>query len=193
MLENNYEPALNNITAPFLYMFNNDYIVDNEENNLATEDIINKFNKVRLNSMSKNFDLFTPENIIQFPPDKPTNELDPGQLYSLSIKEYVDRIATKTAEAYEHFLFVDITRDGMRLVVPIYKLFAYEDDTLLFNILNISGLIPRIEVHINDKFLFMEGETLRIAMRHLKKNSLLKNRAKLEHAGISSKFSADQI
>ncbi len=189
-------PALNEITAPFLYMFNNNYIQDHEENDLNTENIIEKFNKTRLNSIAKNIDLFSIENIIQFPSNMSFKDLsneDSGQLYSIDIKEYVQHLTVSSADKYEHMLFIDITRDGMRLVVPIYKLFAYEDNNLVFNILNITGLIPKIELQANDKFLFIAGDTLRTAMRYLKKNSLLKDRAKLEHAGITGKFSIEQI
>ncbi len=196
MVVNNQEPALNEISAPFLYMINNDFIEIVED--ITTEKIVHDLNNHRIKSLAKSYDLFTTSNISKIPDSE--NEvnfifyqLPEGHLYSVDINTYhTITNGVSSLELYNHILFLDVTRNGMRLIIPIYKLFHIEDKYLLFNAVGVSFL-SKLELESDDKFLVASGDNLRSTIRKLRKNVRFKKQVSLGHAGVYDKFSSDQI
>ncbi len=189
---------MNELSVPFLYMIVNDYIKITDAR--TTTEVAQEIDNHRLNSIAKNYDLFLDSNIQQLP-FRTENEIikfmsetaTEGQLYSMSLDSYDEaRALNGSTEWYDHVLFLDVTRDGMRVVVPVYKLFNLEDSSLNFNVIG-SNMNLELDVKEGDKFLIIRGDNIRIVLRQLKKQLQFKNQVNLEHAGITSKFSIDQI
>ncbi len=191
-------PEINELNIAFLYMIANNYIETVETK--TSKEIIIELDNFRLRSVAKNYSLFLNSNISGAPFGTSSEIIDfidsdavDGQLYSINMENYNRASFENTSsEWYNHFLFLDIVRDGMRLITPIYKLFHLSDDTLGFNTAgaNTGFELQRRE---GDKFLIARGDTLRVILRQLRKQVKFKEQVSLEHAGVSSKFSDDQI
>ncbi len=188
-------PALNNITAPFLFLINNDFIIPKHKDELkqTTEELLADLDNSRLNYVSKNIDLFTEATPVRVPSDFNINdfiekEAKEGILYEFDLTAFKDLGKRPIADMYEFMLFLDTTRDGMRLVVPIYKLFMLSEDELWFTPMGcVTSMV--IEPQADDKFLLTRGDTLRGCVKKLKKQNKYQTCVVHEHAGISGKFS----
>ncbi len=189
------EPALTELSASLLYMINNNHITTVGDPSI--EELIDDFNNSRLKVVSKNYDLFLNWPIYQIMsgvtiPDFMANEALNGIPYGISIQWYASVEYEASSQQYEHALFLDVTRDGMRLITPIYKLFNIDDNTLFFEPIGCTTVM-RIEMQPEDKFIMIKGDTIRTIVRQMKKQVQFKANAQREHAGIAGKFNADQI
>ncbi len=195
MAKNENEPAMNLITAPFLYMLNNDYLeVSGNKSTEQVMDILEGLSSRRMKMVAESIDLFDKRNIISLV-GSVKDKLKVGSLYSVPIIEHqIEAETFEVTNGYTNRLFLDITRDGMRLVIPIYKLYTLDTNITELQFVPVDfDKTVFLKVQDRDQFLISEGDTLRGCLRQLRKQSLLNQRAQLEHAGISGEFDEDQI
>ncbi len=191
-------PEINELNLSFIYMVANKHILTDPLDK-TMEDVLSEIDSHRLNSVAKNYSLFlkshapnitlhTSDEIIDFM----AGDAIEGQLYGISIEDYSKIEIAGLSKWYDHILFLDVIRDGMRLIVPIYKLFSLKEDKLYFNAIGVTSEFV-LNVEEDDKFLIASGTTLRVVLRQLKKQDQFKENISREHAGVINKFSIDQI
>ncbi len=196
------KPAMNAVTAPFLYMINNGYLKIHYHQKLdqagRTQEILEELDSNRIESVSNNIDLFSIRNIITT--DVPNAEnfsdvIKEGYLYGVTFTDYLSIFEKVEVplDRYNYMLFMDITRDGMRLVIPIYKLFSLDEEA------NEVGFVPvdfnksvKGDIQSQDKLLIARGDNLRRCIRNLKKQNKFKQKM-LEGAGVVGEFQLDKI
>ena len=192
------EPALNLVSAPFMYMVQNNFITFLHP--IPIEEQLKLLSCSRLKQVSDKMEYFKPSNIIKFIPsseDKPStlvNHLRPGVIYSLNFSDR-DKLKNDypTKGIFEYQLFLDITRNGMRLVVPIYGTSILDEDKITFTPISFKYNSLIINIESKDKLLIIKGDNLRTTLRRLKQHDTFKTNVTEGYAGITGAFSEDAL
>ncbi len=114
-----------------------------------------------------------------------------GILYHIPILQY-SRYPTQNYEMCSHMLFLDIIRDGNRLVMPISKAIYIDKDEMEFHALAAYEATIKINLIKGDRFLVSVGGNLRKVLRRLMKQSKFQT-ALLQDINGPTEFSPDNI
>ncbi len=192
------EPALNLVSAPFMYMVQNNFITFLQP--IPIEEQLKLLSCSRLKQVSDKMEYFKPSNIIKFIPsdgDTPNTlakHLRPGVIYSLNFSDR-DKLNSNEPNIglFEYQLFLDITRNGMRLVVPIYGTSILDEDKITFTPISFKYNSLIFDIKPEDKLLIIKGDNLRTTLRRLKQHDTFKTNVTEGYAGITGAFSEDAL
>ncbi len=195
-----------NLQTIFEYMLDKEYITLQDSivpgvTPAATRDAAAvNFSGTRLKRLDENYDLFAADNISECPKRSQrssaghhlinVSRLIDGELYKLKVTEE-NLLAGLGRHRYETQLFINIERDGLRLTLPIFKLFFIHDNILQATIHG-TNVVIKITINDNDNFIISNGDNFRTMMRMVKNQTKYKNKMRVELAGHNA-FSDEQL